>query len=113
MQVHPDIHSHTLDKHDAHKICTHKAYISHTQTALTKQAHTSTKHIQAPITSTPPLTNWAPNEGQLVQGGQLIMDLQREISSRPSLSQMQSRLETRMSISRSQAKKIIEELGLN
>ena len=56
--------------------------------------------------------SWNPNEGQLVEAGRLVMDLQREIGRLPNAGEMESRLQSQMHLSRSQAHKILDELGL-
>ena len=60
----------------------------------------------------PSASNWRLNEGHLVEGGKLVMDLQREIGRTPNRSETKYRLASRMHISHNQADEIIEELGL-
>ncbi|MBT4963550.1 MAG: hypothetical protein HON32_05165 [Francisellaceae bacterium] len=67
--------------------------------------------INSPAPS-PSISNWRLNEGHLVEGGKLVMDLQREMGRTPNRSETKSRLASRMHISHNQADEIIEELGL-
>jgi hypothetical protein len=53
-----------------------------------------------------------PNEGELVRGGAIIMDLQRSLGRKPTVSEMQSKLSSSMGVTSAKAGKIIEGLDL-
>ena len=55
--------------------------------------------------------NWQPNEGHLIRGNELIGGLQRDIGRKPSATEMQSRLQSHMGLSATQAQKVIAALG--
>jgi len=56
--------------------------------------------------------DWQPNEGQIVRAGELVMSLQRELGRQPSASEMNTKLQSSMGLSRAQSAKVIDELGL-
>lgn len=67
---------------------------------------------EAPAVGPDTSSNWQPNEAHLARGGELIMGLQRDMGKQPSMSDMQSRLQTHMGLSSTQAQKLISALGL-
>lgn len=66
----------------------------------------------APPTIAEPKSNWTPNEVHLIRGNELISGLQRDIGRKPTLSEMQQRLQTHLGLSASQANQVIATLGL-
>ena len=48
----------------------------------------------------------------MVRGGRLIMDLQNTLGRQPTMNEMTSKLQSDMNLSRSQARQIIDSLGL-
>lgn len=75
--------------------------------------------IPEPPISTPPApviaepkSNWIPNEVHLIRGNELISGLQRDIGRKPTLLEMQQRLQTHMGLSAPQANQVIATLGL-
>jgi hypothetical protein len=56
--------------------------------------------------------HWEPNEGQLVQAGDLVMNLKRELGHQPTATEMQNYLQTNMGVSSEHAHTILDELGL-
>lgn len=61
---------------------------------------------------TAPKGTWMPNEVHLIRGNEIIEGLQRDIGRKPTLMEMQQRLQTHMGLSAPQADQIIATLGL-
>lgn len=83
--------------------------------------NTVTNNIEpaAPITipapeqiARPAPTNWQPNEALIIRGNELLSGLQREIGKKPTVNEMQKRLQTHMGLSAPQAQQLLGVLGL-
>ncbi len=60
----------------------------------------------------PAANNWQPNDGHIVLAGEIVMNQQRELGRRPSVQEMQQKLQALMGLSAAQASTIIDEMGL-
>jgi hypothetical protein len=69
-------------------------------------------NARRPATSSAAANSNGPNEGELVRGGELIMQLQRQLGRQPLLGEMQHKLQSEMGLSPRKARQIIDALGL-
>lgn len=58
-------------------------------------------------------TTWQPNEALLIRGTELLLGLQSELGKKPSMLQMQNRLQTHMGLNTAQANQLIAHVGMN
>ncbi len=68
---------------------------------------TATTNLSTNIQNT-----WQPNEGILIRSNELLFGLQKELGKKPSVAEMQKRLQTHMGLTAAQAQTVITELGL-
>lgn len=61
----------------------------------------------------PAPANWQPNEALLIRGNELLNGLQKEQGKKPSIAEMQKRLQSHMGLSAAQAMQLITALGLS
>lgn len=71
------------------------------------------QQIAQPQLAPPAPTNWQPNEALLIRGNELLNGLQKEQGKRPSIAEMQKRLQSHMGLSAVQAMQLITALGLS
>lgn len=71
------------------------------------------QQIAQPQLAQPAPTNWQPNEALLIRGNELLNGLQKEQGKKPSIAEMQKRLQSHMGLSAAQAMQVITALGLS
>lgn len=57
-------------------------------------------------------TTWQPNEALLIRGTELLSGLQRELGKKPTVLQMQNRLQTHMGLNIAQSNQLIAQVGM-
>lgn len=57
-------------------------------------------------------TTWQPNEALLIRGTELLLGLQSELGKKPTILQMQNRLQTHMGLNMAQANQLIAQVGM-
>lgn len=92
---------------------TKRPKISQIQTTTTESTTVTDTNIvqnqEIPVTNV--LSDWKPNEAQLIRGHELIAGLQRDIGGKPNMLEMQQRIKTHMGLSEVQSQQLIMALG--